>query len=156
MLLYAPYLVIFKPTTVKWNKEIVMKKTALIAVLALAIIGVGYGVAKAHSGYNRGHMDSDYGHMSYQGGMMDYGAADYGVSHGCGGDTTEARADLTEKDAEEIIAYMVTRSNPNLKVGKIKTTEDGFVVQVVTKKGEALVDRLLVEKDTGRIYRVYE
>ena len=127
-----------------------MKKTALIAVLALAIIGTGYGLAKAHSG-------NSWGHMGYRGGMMDYGAPGYNADQGyCGSTTTETKVDLTEKDAEELIAYRVTRSNPNLKVGKVKTTEDGFEVQVVTKKGNALVDRLLVEKDTGRIYRVYE
>ncbi len=137
-----------------------MKKTALIAVLALAIIGTGYGLARAHSGqsgYGWSHMGSDYGHMNYRGGMMDYGATGYGIDQGyCGSTTTEAKVDLTEKDAEELIAYRITRSNPNLKVGKVKSTKDGFEVQVVTKKGEALVDRLLVEKDTGRIYRVYE
>ena len=47
-----------------------MKKTALIAVLALAIIGTGYGLAKAHSGgsgYGWGHMGNDYGHMDPSG-----------------------------------------------------------------------------------------
>jgi len=134
-----------------------MKKTALIAVLALAIIGTGYGLAKAHSGYGWGHMDSDYGHMGYRGSMMDYRAPDYTADQGyCGSTTTQAKVDLTEKDAEELIAYRIIRSNPNLKVGKVKGTEDGFEVQVVTKKGNSLVDRLLVEKDTGRIYRVLE
>jgi hypothetical protein len=49
-----------------------MKRTAIIAVMALAIVGTGYGLAKAHSGYGWGHMGSEYGHMGYQGGMMDY------------------------------------------------------------------------------------
>jgi hypothetical protein len=139
------------------NKEKVMKKTALIAVMALAIVGGGYGLAKAHSGYGWNHMGSDYGHMDYRNNMMDFRAPDYSSDQGyCGSTTTETKVDLTAKDAEEIIAYRVTRSNPNLKVGKVKGTEDGFEVQVVTKKGEALVDRLLVEKDTGRIYRVLE
>ena len=137
-----------------------MKKTVLIAVLALAITGAGYGLAKAHSGSGWGHMGSDYGHMNNRGNMMDYNArgyGGYGVDQGyCGSAATEAKVDLTEKEAEELIAYRVTRSNPNLKVGKVKSTEDGFEVQVVTKKGEALVDRLLVEKDTGRVYRIYE
>jgi glycine cleavage system aminomethyltransferase T len=80
-----------------------------------------------------------------------------GVDQGyCGSTATQAKVDLTEKDAQEIIAYRFTRNNPNLKIGKVKGTEDGFEVQIVTRKGEALVDRLLVEKDTGRIYRVYE
>ena len=141
-----------------------MKRTAIIAVIALAIVGSGYGLAKAHSGYGWGHMDSDYGHMNYRGsmmdyrgGMMDYRAPDYREDEGyCGSTTTQAKVDLTEKDAEELIAYRIIRSNPNLKVGKVKGTEDGFEVQVVTKKGNSLVDRLLVEKDTGRIYRVLE
>lgn len=137
-----------------------MKRTAIIAVLALAIVGVGYGLAKAHGGYGWGHMGSNYGHMGgyYGGNMMDYPATANAPNTGgyCWEDNTRAKADLTEKDAEEIIAYRVTRNNPNLKVGKIKGTEDGFEVQVVTRKGEALVDKLLVEKDTGRVYRVYE
>jgi hypothetical protein len=134
-----------------------MKKTALIAIIALAIMGGGYGIAKAHSGYGWNHMGDDYSRMGYRGNMMDNGASGYGADQGyCGSTTTEAKVDLTEKDAEELIAYRITRSNPNLKVGKVKGTEDGFEVQVVTKKGEALVDRLLVEKDTGRIYRVLE
>ncbi len=134
-----------------------MKRTAIIAVMALAIVGTGYGLAKAHSGYGWGHMGSEYGHMGYQGGMMDYRTPEYGVDQGyCGSTATQAKVDLTEKDAQEIIAYRFTRNNPNLKIGKVKGTEDGFEVQIVTRKGEALVDRLLVEKDTGRIYRVYE
>ena len=133
-----------------------MKRTAIIAIIALAIVGGGYGLAKAHSGYGWNHMGSDYGHTVYRGNMMDFRAPDYSADPDyCGSTTTEAKVDLTEKDAEEIIAYRVTRNNPNLKVGKVKGTEDGYEVQVVTKKGEALVDKLLVEKDTGRIYRVY-
>ncbi len=133
-----------------------MKKVAIIVVIALAIVGTGYGLARAHDGYGWGHMGPGYGHMNYQGGMMGYyGGPGYGAGY-CGSAASEGKLDLTEKDAEELITYRVTRNNPNLKVGKIKGTEDGFEVQVVTKKGEALVDRLLVEKDTGRIYRVYE
>lgn len=131
-----------------------MKKTALIAVLALTVVGTGYGLAKAHNGYGWGHMGSDYGHMGYRVSMMDYGTTGYGEGY-CGS-TARSDLNLTEKDAEELVAYRVTRTNPNLKIGKVKGTEDGFEIQVVTKKGESLVDRLLVEKDTGRIYRVYE
>jgi hypothetical protein len=147
----------FKTNNGYLNQEEVMKRTVLIAVLTLAITGGGYGLAKAHSGNGWGHMGADYGHMNYRGNMMDYNARGYGVDQGyCGSSTTEAKVDLTEKDAKELIAYRFTQNNPNLEVGKVKGTEDGFEVQVVTKKGNALVDRLLVEKDTGRIYRVYE
>lgn len=125
-----------------------MKKTAIIAALALVIVGGGYGLAKAHSTYGWGHMGGYYG-----GSMMDYDGPGYA---GYCGSSARTDLNLTEKDAEELITARVTRTNPNLKIGKVKGTEDGFEVQVVTKKGEALVDRLLVEKDTGRVYRVYE
>ena len=128
-----------------------MKRTGIITfVETIALDAAGYGIVQAHSG-------SGWGHIGYQGNMMDYSARSYGVDQGyCGSATTEAKVDLTEEDAEQLIAYRFTRGNPNLKVGKIKGTEDGFEVQVVTKKGGALVDRLLVEKDTGRVYRVFE
>lgn len=137
-----------------------MKRAAIITLVGLIIVGAGYGLARAHGGYGWSHMGSDYGHMGYRGGiggMMDYyRAPGYDADQGCGSYNTQTRTNLTEKDAEEIVAYRFTRNNPNLMVGKVKGTEDGFEVQIVTKKGEALVDRLLVEKDTGRIYRVYE
>jgi hypothetical protein len=147
----------FKTNNGYLNQEEVMKRTVLIAVLALAITGAGYGLASAHSGSGWGHMGADYGHMGNQGNMMGYDSRTYGADQGyCGTTATEAKVNLTEKDAKELIAYRFTQNNPNLEVGKVKGTEDGFEVQVVTKKGNALVDRLLVEKDTGRIYRVYE
>ncbi len=149
-----------------------MKRTALIAVIALAVIGTGFGIAGAHGGSSwgrSGHMGfSDRmggygGHMGsgdrmggYDGHMMDFKGPGYGQADAPCWETSEKRADLTEKDAQELISNRVTRSNPNLTVGKVKVTEDGFEVQVVTKKGNALVDRLLVEKETGRVYRIYE
>ena len=65
---------------------------------------------------------------------------------------------LTEEDARILIEYklrFIVR-NTNLKVGNVNTTEDGFEVEVVTRKGEVLVDRFLVESDTGRVYRILE
>ena len=136
------------------------KKAITITLLSLAIVTAGYGLVQAHGSYNWGHMGSGYNmmgggygdHMGF-GHMMDYRPRtnDY-----CWTDDRAAARDLTREDAEAIIGNSVIRTNPNLKVGKVKVTEDGFEVQVVTKKGEALVDRLLVEKDSGRVYRVYE
>ena len=135
-----------------------MKKMRIVTLIAtIALVAAGYGIVQAHSGNGWGHMGADYGHMTYRGNMMNYNTTGYVADQGyCGSTTTEAKVDLTEKDAEELVAYRFTRNNPNLEIGKVKGTEDGFEVQVVTKKGSALVDRLLVEKDTGRIYRVYE
>lgn len=149
-------------------------KTILVAVLSLGIIVAGYGLVQAHGGRGWNNYDRGYGHMGYNGGyMMDYrggygqGMMGYGGDYQgnmmnyqdyqpCWNDSgSRVRADITEDTAKEIVENSFTR-NPNLKIGKVEQTEDGFKVQVVTKKGEALVDRLLVEKETGRVYRVYE
>ena len=147
-------------------------KTILVAVLSLGIIVAGYGLVQAHGSRGYNDYDRGYGHMGYSGGhMMDYRSGngqnmmgyggnyrghmmDYRENQPCWDDTrARVQADITEDYAKELVEDSFTR-NPNLKVGKVKQTEDGFEVQVVTKKGNALVDRLLVEKDTGRIYRV--
>jgi len=153
-----------------------MKRTAIIAVITLAIIGTGFGLARAHGGNGSGrsgymgygnHMGGNYGgHMggNYGGRMMDFASPGYGPKSAPGygpnnapcWNTSDSRVDLTEKDAEELIANRVTSGNPNLIVGKVKKTEEGFEVQVVTKKSNSLVDRLMVEKDTGRVYRIFE
>jgi hypothetical protein len=45
--------------------------------------------------------------------------------------------------------------NPNLKLGKIKDEGSAFEVDIVTKSNGALVDKVLVNKDTGWLRSVY-
>jgi hypothetical protein len=148
-------------------------KAILIAVLSLAMVAAGYGLVQAHGSRGWSDYDRGYGHMGSGGHMMDYrggygqGMMGYGGNYRghmmdyrdyqpCWDDgRTRVQADITQDSAKKLVEDAFTR-NPNLKVGKVKQTDDGFEVQVVTKKGEALVDRLLVEKDTGRVYRIYE
>ena len=86
--------------------------------------------------------------------MRDYGAY---LESSCWSDTPGSfSGKITEAKARDMIAWHLTRTNDRLKVENAVETEDGFEVRIVTKKGKALVDKLLVEKDTGRIYRVYE
>ena len=128
------------------------RRTLLITVLTLSLLVAGFGLVQAHSGYDhgRGHMMGGYGY----GPMMGYGS--YG-NNGCwNAQERNTSEEITSEKAGEIVAFSLSRTNDRLKVGKITETEDGFEVQVVTRKGEALVDRLLVEHDTGRIYRIYE
>lgn len=127
------------------------RRTILVTMLTLSLLVVGFGLVQAHSGYDRGwgHMMGGYGH----GHMMGYGT--YGSNACWSAPERNVSGDITLEKAEEIVSFNLSRTNDRLKVGKITETEDGFEVQVVTKKGEALVDRLLVEHDTGRIYRLY-
>jgi hypothetical protein len=61
------------------------------------------------------------------------------------------QTNLDKKDAERIFFdYLQTRHNPNLKLGKIKD-EGSFFEANLLSQNNSLVDRLMVDKDTGRI-----
>ena len=45
--------------------------------------------------------------------------------------------------------------NPNLKLGKTKDMESAYEGEIVTKKEGALVDKIAVDKYTGRMRSVY-
>jgi hypothetical protein len=132
------------------NTEVIemKRRTLLITLLTLSLMAAGYGLVQAHGGYDSGwgHMMGGYGY----GHMIGYG------NNGCwNAPERSVLGEITPEKAEEIVTFNLSRTNDRLKVGKVIETEDGFEVQVVTKKGEALVDRLLVERDTGRFYRIY-
>ncbi len=129
-----------------------------IMVIALVIAG-GFGIAKAHMGndYDR---TGGYGHMGSYGHMGDYGhmGSGYGKTSAespCWSEAAESAVQINEEEAKGLISFQLRRSNPNLKVGKVTEKEVGFEVTIVTKE-DSRVDRLMVEKNTGRIYRVTE
>ena len=45
-------------------------------------------------------------------------------------------------------------NNPNLKLGKIEEKDNGFEVDIVTKNN-SLVDKILVDKNTGWMRSAY-
>jgi hypothetical protein len=151
-------------------------KTILVTVLSLAVVIGGYGLVQAHGGQSRGgsgsgwfgmgsghmggsswdHMGSG-GHMSGSGwGHMggDYtrgsGGPGYGHNNGWRGDRQ-----VTSEEAREIAEYNLG-GNPYIKVGKLTERSEGFEVEIVTSKNDELVNRLLVEKETGRIFPIFE
>jgi len=148
-------------------------KWVLVGIGSLVILAAGYSFSQAMGmggfGGGWGHMGgsgySSMDHMGqnrYKNPMMDYERSynrnsrdDQRLFDRRNGWPTSATPKITAEEAGDIVRGRVS-DNPNLKVGQITDTEDGFMLQDVTKKGEALVDQLLVEKDTGRIYRVYE
>jgi len=133
-------------------------KVFMVAVLSLVMVAAGHGLVQAHgsgsgTGNDRGSGQGMMGNMmggmmGQQGGMMGQGR----------GSNYPIQTPLTEEDARILIEYHIRfiDQNPNLKVRNVKKTEDGFEVEVVTRKGEVLVDRFLVESDTGRVYRILE
>ena len=63
---------------------------------------------------------------------------------------------IKEKDAKGIVEnYLNSTRNPNLKLGKIKDEGPAFEVDIVTKSNGALVDKMLVSKDTGWLHSAY-
>ena len=62
---------------------------------------------------------------------------------------------LNRKSAEKIFEdYLISKDNPNLKLGKIKDEGSFFEADLLTNDN-SLVDKLMVNKDTGRMRIAY-
>jgi hypothetical protein len=102
--------------------------------------GMGPGMRGRGYGMGPGMMGRGYGHM-YDDPRGPY----YG----------QPREPLKKEDVKTRIENMLEYSrNPNLKVGKIEDKGVYFEAEITTKDG-SLVDKLLVDKDTGRMRSVY-
>jgi hypothetical protein len=63
---------------------------------------------------------------------------------------------MEEKDAKEILEnYLKSTRNPNLKLGKIEDMGSAYEAEIVTKEEGSLVDKVAVDKYTGRMRSVY-
>ncbi|UCG92931.1 MAG: hypothetical protein JSV97_04285 [candidate division WOR-3 bacterium] len=134
-----------------------MNKLLLIGLLVVglvALIGLAYAHGMGNFGMasSRGFWPGGY-HMGrmmgsgWQGGCCPMGQyGHYGMS--LGGKVTK---DNVQDWVQE---YLYRLGNPNLKQGKIRETDDGFEVEIVTKDN-SLVEKLLVDKDTGWMKSTY-
>ena len=62
---------------------------------------------------------------------------------------------LNENQAKERLEnYLQSRNNPNLKLGKIEDKGNVFEANILTKNG-SLVDKILVDKNTGQMHSAY-
>jgi hypothetical protein len=85
-------------------------------------------------------------------GMMGpgYGQGGYGLPN------QPREKPITEGEARTMVGnYLNSTRNPNLKLGKIKDEEHYFEVNIVTRKNDALVDKILVDKRTGWMHSIY-
>jgi hypothetical protein len=140
-----------------------MKKmilSGLIGALAMLLAQSPLRVQAMDSG-----MTDSGGYRGYDmgPGMMHYGdSQDYGMRPGMMGRGYEDEPHyprnqtyLDRKDAAAIFKdYLNSRHNPNLKLGKIKDEGASFEADLLTKDN-SLVDKLIVDKDTGRIRSAY-
>lgn len=68
---------------------------------------------------------------------------------------TQGGQPVTKDVATQVLQGYVTRTgNPNLKLGDVTETDVTFEGKVVTKDG-SLVQKLIVEKATGRVQQAY-
>lgn len=110
----------------------------------------GYGMGSGRMGYGMGPGMMGYGMGP---GMMGYGM---GPGYSNNQPYRQPQRSINEKDAKGIVEnYLNSTRNPNLKLGKIKDEGSNFEVQIVTKNNGSLVDRVLVDKNTGWLRSAY-
>jgi hypothetical protein len=105
--------------------------------------GTGYGMGPGYG------MGMGYGMGP---GMMGpgYGYGGYGPQY------QPREKPISEKEAKTMVEnYLQSIRNPNLKLGKIRDEEHYFEVDIVTKKNDELVDKILVDKRTGWMHSTY-
>jgi hypothetical protein len=119
--------------------------------------GQGRGPRSGY-GYGRGP-GSGYGYGYGMGpGMMGYGyQGGYGPQYSppAGSQYQQQTKPLTEKDVKAMLEnYIQSTRNPNLKLGKITEKDHYFEAEILTKDN-ALVDKIVVDKQTGWMRSAY-
>lgn len=109
-----------------------------------AMRGRGRGPGGGYYGMGPGMMGPGYGY-----GMRGPGYQGYGPQY------QGSQEPLKEKDVKAMLEnYVQSTRNPNLKVGKITEKDAYFEAEILTKEN-ALVDKILVDKNTGWMRSVY-
>lgn len=124
--------------------------------------GSGYGMGSGmmgqgyNSGYSMGQGMMGSGNGMGQG-MMGSGNG-YGQQYGpqYGRQYQQPRQTPLDRNQakQEVANYLRSRKNPNLQLGKIEEKGNGYQINIVTKDG-SLVDKILVDKNTGRMRSTY-
>ena len=145
-----------------------MKKVTFIMILGL-VIGLAFYTVEAKAQMGSGMMGPGYGSGNGMGsGMMGGGMMGRGMGPGTigpgyrneygpqyGSQYRQPQKQLEENDARAILEnYLNSTRNPNLKLGKIEDKGNAFEAEILTKN-DSLVDRILVDKNTGGMRSVY-
>lgn len=141
-----------------------MKAFGIFALALLLVAGISTMVFAHGSGYGRGY-----------GGGQGYGMGP-GMMHGYGGgygmmgpgrsaegyypcstwDNQELGEEITKEKAETFLENRLSAwGNPNLKLGRIIDKDTYFEGEIVTRKGNSLVQKFQIEKKTGQVRSVY-
>ena len=139
-----------------------MNKLLFGLALPLAFALTVYGT-DASANMGSGMMGPNHGGMGsgMMGGGYGSGSTMMGPGHGQQFGRQNApqyqqpQKPLNENQAKERVEnYLQSTNNPNLKLGKIEDKGSAFEANIVTKNG-SLVDKILVDKDTGQMHSAY-
>ena len=133
---------------------IVFVGVTLFSIKGIAQMGHGYGTGY---GMGSGMMGPGYGTGYGMGsGMMGPGYGS-GQQNGpqYGRQFQQTQKPLNRNQAKEKVEnYLSSMRNPNLKLGKIEEKGNGYQINIETKDG-SLVDKILVDKNTGWMRSAY-
>jgi hypothetical protein len=142
------------------RKDNNMKKTIFFLALAF-VMGLAFSIPEGRAQMGSGMMGPGYGMGP---GMMGSGTGQgmwggpregYQNNPQNGFQDKEFQKPLGSKEARAILEdYLKSRRNPNLKLGKIRDDGYAFEGEIVTKNN-SLVDKILVDKNTGEVRSVY-
>jgi hypothetical protein len=134
------------------HEKVKIKKLGL-AIITLVLATGCYAPGMMGQGSYQGW------YCPFGGGYMGPGGA-YGMNPwvmgtGYGHRYQQSNRHLEENDAKEILEnYLKSTRNPNLKLGEIKDKGTVFEAEIVTMEN-SLVDKLLVDKNTGWLRSIY-
>ena len=111
--------------------------------------GMGPGMMGPGYGYGRG-MGPGYGYGRGMGPGYGYGrGSQYAPEY------LRPQKPVDKDEAQqEVENFLKSTRNPNLKIGDIQEKDDAYEVSVVTKDG-SLVDKIMVDKNTGQMSSGY-
>ena len=116
-------------------------KIILSGILFLAVIGLAYTTFMGPGNANACNWGSQ-------------GGKDY-VSQKRGSTGPLAnRSTLTKEQAYDIVANHIKKLNPNLEVGDIKDAGRFYEAEVLSE-GKEVIERLAVDKQSGRLMPIY-
>jgi hypothetical protein len=153
-----------------------MRKSVVFGLAVVAAVMLGAGILYAQpmgpgygpqqqQGWGPGMMGPGYGYgmgpgmmgPGYGYGMMGpgYSYGMMGPGYGYGPQYRQPAKPLEKSDVETMMKnYLASTRNPNLKLGKIEDKGNIFEADIVTKDN-ALVDKILVDKNTGWMRSAY-
>ena len=115
----------------------------------------GRGAGGMELGFPHGRGSGMMGHGP--GMMRRWDGGGYAPGRGPGYGYRRPDEPLGKEEARDILRrYLDTSRNPNLKVGEVEEKGDVFEAEIVTRKGEALVDRVQIDRRTGWMRSVYD